>query len=896
MTTLADWKHAFEALDRCPWAGPRPLRNSEPDRRRFVGRESDTQRFTDEVLQHQLVVLTGESGVGKSSLLNARLRDALQLAGFQTFVCSDWTWPSDQAPDVDVLIRSKIEKQWDSKQEQRVGGSLCDQLDSVFGGPVVLILDQFEELIRYQPALFDDIVAWILSANHRNSTHIVLSLRIEYRHRLRPIEREARPFSMSTYVLEPLTDKDTVRKIISSAEAGTENAITPAAADLLLKHWLLAGTGSHVGWNDVSLFQLQGTLYALHAEAQETATPGMAGRNPIGEDHVTQFTKRANAETRTSYEADRTVFHFGIREAVSLKLARCRDACRHDNLPQPLDSTLVDGTNAIAHRLIPHLSSGGYKLARDEWELARLTLSREIEHLTKSGDTSDDRPTGLQIERVFRNLSSRSRSTSRTEGDAQGTPDIGDLLSVPRSEVARTSALEWSVPSTSALLKANGVDLAPWEVDRNDVSSGPLLGMPAKVVMIEELRRLVFALHWLETAELIRASSPSPGQTMLSLIHDGFATALEHWAGSDRSGPENALCLLSAARGETYYWRRLREPDRPLNEFDGSNREVTYTNLRWRDCQVSASFKELVFVNCDFRGTRFRECRFQGVVFVNCLLDGAAFDECTISGTVGHPPPLSGAPSGTESSENPLLVDTLRLPAFRIEVSADAISDLRWYRELPDTQNEDHRFLYSRTSGLAAVPWQRAYGMGLEWRRQTGGLTMYGGRLSSLMIRRSTFYDGGTLALRYIAGSALDIVEHKGGGRIDIAMSAIRGFTVSRSLDDPRDGNDGQELDIHVLDSFMTNVWFGDGLRGKVAFESCKLWHVCNVSDRKTFDVAVLDSPYYALVNVSTPDARSKQMPFDFSSDPDVRETFARDVMTMDYRSIPARLELTRPE
>lgn len=895
-TTLRHWKDAFAVLDRCPWAGPRPLTDSDEDYKRFVGREADARDFKSLVLKpdHRLVVLTGESGVGKSSFLNARLLQAFGAAGLHPFICRNWRWSSDEGSDVDGLIRSQMGSGWNARTRNRVEGSLCDQLDAHYGGSAVLIFDQFEELIRYQPNLFSRVAEWILNANHQNRIRIVLSLRLEYRHRLRPIEQDASPFSITNFVLEPLIDSATIRRIISSSEAGTESAIEPDAAELLLDQWQTVGKRSSAGWNDLNLLQLQATLYALHAEALAHPTPGVVDGYRIAVGHVKRFTQRADTEPVKSLNSTPTIFQLGLREALRLKLERCLDACRHPSLPRPLDKTLVEGTNAIAHRLIPHLSSGGFKLEREEWELAHITLWRELDRLTRSSNPGDQRPTSSEIEYVFRDLSSRSRSSRRAEMETR------DLLCVSRSRVARTLGLRWSTSKPAKRLKANGVDVAPWEVDPYDVGSGPLLGMPASVVLIEELRRLVFALHWLETAQLVRASSPAPGKTMLSLIHDGFASALEDRASFAQSGPEGALSLLSAAKGETYHWRRVEEPDRPLDEFGGSKHKVTFANLRWRDCQVSASFQGVVFVNCDFRGTRFRECRFRGVVFVNCLLDGVSFEECTILGRASDPPPIARRSAGVaERSKNPLLIDTKRLPAFRIPVSADALSELRWYRELPSATTDDggHTFLYSRTSGVAAVPWQPSYGLGLPWKRETGGLTMYGGRLSSLMMQRCTFDDGGSLALRHITGSALDIVEQAGGGRIEIAFSTIRGFTITRPVDDLSMRNDHRALDIEVLDSFMTNVWFGDGLRGKATFKFCKLWQVCNISDRKKFDVAVLDdSPQYGLVNASVPDLKSKKMPSDFASDPSARADFARDVIGMDYRSVPARLELTKPK
>jgi len=72
----------------------------------------------------------------------------------------------------------------------------------------------------------------------------------------------------------------------------------------------------------------------------------------------------------------------------------------------------------------------------------------------------------------------------------------------------------------------------------------------------------------------------------------------------------------------------------------------------------------------------------------------------------------------------------------------------------------------------------------LDWAPQHGGLTMYGGRLSSLMVRSGRFRDGGELALRHIAGSSLDITE-QGPAKIQIFGSSIRGLSISRRLGVP---------------------------------------------------------------------------------------------------------------
>src|ERR1700730_8481648 len=64
-----------------PYRGIQPFRFV--DRDDYFGREELIDEFTAKVLLHRLVILFGESGVGKSSVLNAGLIPALRKKGFQ---------------------------------------------------------------------------------------------------------------------------------------------------------------------------------------------------------------------------------------------------------------------------------------------------------------------------------------------------------------------------------------------------------------------------------------------------------------------------------------------------------------------------------------------------------------------------------------------------------------------------------------------------------------------------------------------------------------------------------------------------------------------------------------------------------------------------------------------
>lgn len=861
MTTLAQWRQTFGRIDDCPWPGPRPM--TQHDSELLIGRGDDADRFSTEVQGNRLVILTGESGVGKSSLLNAGLVRELTDNGYLPLLCSDWTWASEGLEDPEAFVAEKVRDQLPPEIDLDRPGmpGLCAQLDDEFHGSAVLILDQFEELIRYQPALFSRMIDWILRVNHHRKTRVVLSLRSEYAHKLKRLNASVRPFTMARYDLEPLTALATVMDVIESGNKKRPGSIDEEATEELLKAWR-AAVPDDAAETDLGLLHLQASLYTLH---------DLAGGATVQRHHVLRMAAEAGANQH--------LFTAGLGAAVGVKLQRCIAACGSDDLTGGVDAPLVTGTGGIIRGLVGHLSSGGYKLVSEEWDLAQKGLSRELNVLGRPPEA----------EQLFRAL------TGIAIGGTVPGDGAEDLLSSSRAAIEATARLTPLPEHTGASYLANlGVDPVPWISDPGDMSSGPMLGMAPRSVLIEELRRFVFAMVWLRESSLIRTSSPTPGQTMVSLIHDGFGPALERWAAQRRARRSEALTLLTAARGELFDWRENpaaagdpsadhagrsgRAFDPHLvgladSTLDGGAGSSTIVNVRWQSGKISASFNRVVFVNCDFRGSRFERCSFRGTVFVNCLLDGVMFDECAVLGGV--------TPAGEEIADG--------LPSFVVPVSDETIRMLDRYRE----NHTDGNDLYSVTSGVPALPWAGATSNVLGWQPQVGGMTMYGGRLNSLMVRDCTFDEDGVLAFRHIAGSSLDIVEQSGGS-VDVFGSAIRGLSITRKVGDLRAGN---PFRMNVRKSRLVDTWFGDRLNGEALFEDCVLWQLMNLSERDasaaphTFDVGLENSGYYGIVNVSEPVNSTPLSTMSLTGLLE-RESMASSIVQMDYRKVPARVEL----
>lgn len=843
---LRSWRDELARLESCPWAGPRPLRGAG-DSWQLVGRERDKADFLDDVLRNALVILEAESGVGKSSLLQSGLIPLLEAQGYQPLYYNVW---ADGGSDVDKFFADHLDEE--HGLEPLPDETFSDMVQRSLGPGAVVILDQFEELMRHASHFYDRVIDWVVNAVESFDFKIVVSLRSEYSHRLRHLEQELGPFvDIAHFTLEPIADEAHVRELLqpSADRVNLDVTIDDTALSLLLKVW----TEHRLGSQPTGLLQLHSMLYASH------------GSLPEGTTIIDETTVKSLLGDREDLSDD-AVFRPAMLKTVELKMTRCEralSALSHDE-----HGILADGTRAIARALVRHLSSGGYKLVRELWDLAQLALHRELDVLVD--ERGRVRGTDIDARELF-------------------TP-VSMLIGSADSPLLSSDWIDLVPQEYQATVLGSG---QPWEVDPYEATSGAMFAMHPALVLIEEFRRFLFAVTWLEASSLIRITSAPKRRSMVSLVHDGFGAALESWSRSVGDLPSEGISRLTATRGDRFAWDQVV-----------ADQEIV--NVRWQDCVIQAAFERVVFVNCDFRNSRFLNCRFEGVAFLNCLLDGVTIDRSHIIGGVGdydEPYPKGVPPSFTVRARTPGLV-----------------AGIARYRGLSREARQVDR-LVSHTSGLPAVPFTaehegvlRPEGLPSEeivdglptrimWKREPGGIVMYGGRLCSLMIRQCRFETGGTLALRQVSGSALDVVEcSKTMVRLSVYGSAIRGLTVTLGAADDRnaDEDDGIDIDspsvirLDAVDAVMAETWFGTGLRGEVNLDDALVWQLVNFSD--LIEVNITDSPSFGLVNVHVPQGDSDDLSEVFAEsgiiDPHGKQALL--AATMDYQSDPARGEFDR--
>jgi hypothetical protein len=824
--TLGEWVDDFEAReDRCPWPGPRPYRTA--DRGLLVGREDDIKAFRHAIEGQNLVFLAGRSGVGKSSLTNAAFVPDLRAAGHTVAVCDNW---DDLQEDAVGYIANEVVRQIREALPDFAGPSreIFDVLARLVSeGEVsfILVLDQFEELIRYSPKLAAEIEAFVLRLNKYSELRVVISFRSEFLDRVKRLEQGARGFSTTTYLLGDVDGRYAGELMSRAKLADGTPAMEEAAIELVLKEWEraraeTAGFSELDPFGKIGFLHLQALLYTLYYRAEEAAEG--ASQATVTLDTVETFLALAPTPSPAS-----DFFRRGVNQAIVTKIKGCVAAA------DGVDRFLLEGAKAAIAGAAQHLSSGGYKIAQDAIALADVSM-RDAFHALENGirasgagteqgsDGMLPRPrrthllhrllTVSSIRRVDRSDSGAVTSASEYRSldlYASSTTQIATALDEDRGSDPIEEAGE---RSWSDRLHA---DAPPWVADPKDVTNGPMMGRSPVATLIEESRRYAIGMRWLQAASLVRLTKTPGERVMVSLIHDGFGPALIEWAESERRSPVADLHALTRPTGGDFSWE---DPDSSKFTEGAAEKPLIFTNLRWRGAWVFANFRHCVFVNCDFRGTYFFRTVFESAHFVNCQLDGAIFDGCHIVGPV--------EPLTTEDNWYPTS------PWFRLEADEELLRSLLRYQESPF---DGAKRLLSREPGHPAVPeapgFQAPDGVPtLDVQLESeGGMLIYGGRLSAMVMRGTRFDRNGTISFRHVAGTGLDIVG-SAGGRYEIFGSAIRHATLTA---DPLAKPADRELSIMLrsVHSRLAQSWVGRGIKGEWEMENCMVTQAFNASD-----------------------------------------------------------------
>ena len=794
--TFANWFAEFDKLDDCPWPGPRPL--LQEDKALLIGRDDDRTRFDLLVRENTLVFLTGVSGVGKSSLVQAGLVPDLEAKNFLVASCRDWGGSSEggAAHYLGRAVYRGLPE--DVRSSFSPGHNVFYELERRYGGQAVLIFDQFEELLRHNEDIRDSVIRLIIELHSKFHFRIVLSFRSEYLHELEPIQKSSdlRSYQFASFNLGELHPRFARDIIVGSDPQFGAAPIDSDAVDELSDRWQEALRTRHVG-----LLHLQAALYHLYFGSAN----GSAGRR------ITQGDVRALVPKELPpAQVSQATFDAAIQGSIDTKLRHCVDAARGAGL----DRYLVDGTQGLLVQIVPELSSAGYKLVRGTYDLAEAALEEQIDAALRGLNLESDDDEERAREAFATMLATLLGDTLRRSSTA---PSVISRLHEGR-EVLMRHAAESGEPLwqqwTDDLLKPT-----EW-------SAGPMMGLSAAAVIIEELRRFAWALTWLRESSLIRLTQQEDNDELLSLIHDGFGPALTQWAEDSEDDDEATTTMVSLTppEGKVHAWTSRREAD-ALRGAVGSEKYFVNVNLLGNSIHGGGkqltTFEHVVFVNCNFRGAVFRRCRFVGVTMLNCRLDGTLFDDCVFVDT---------SPTDRQAIEH----RHRNAPEFVVvDDNGDAIRQLSADFESYRGETAGASMIIARPVGQAAMPALEAPADPAPWRPAQGGLAFYGSRISALTMRGNTFEGGGGVQWYHCTGSGLDIGDIRPEvDRYYFGRCSIRHAAFSTAAQDAG-------LRVEADECNVAQWWFSVGLKGAAVFRDCDIAQLWVEPNEDQFSVSV---------------------------------------------------------
>lgn len=597
-----------EQVDAFLYPGPRPL--GRGDSQLLVGRDKDVARLVYQVYNYPIVEITAPSGTGKSSILAAGVIPSLEQYGFRVVTLRSWADVRGSHADYfyHAIRQAFVDSGADQSELDEWPEGAQEGIPWVaehFEGSLVVIFDQLEELMRVDAPKANEFLVQVVRLARESSIRQILSLRAEYKAQLSVVESQLAITQWQWYRLGEIADEYVPGVIqaprsLATTDSGDDWPISDEVLKVLVDSWQAAKDAE----SSIGLLHLQATLWVLEAEIGGADVPWnteAAVQSPLYET-LLQETPTDRAQAVAS----------ALLSYVQLAMAQLE---RSTNLPH--NPWAGAETRYAVARFVDDLSSAGYKIPMSVDDL----FLRCYEGLQ---DLRADQDRVRKLRRIWEGNKVIS-SGDPVEPRARSTVDRPSVISsgdpVELFRVAEEHVSAWGRNATDPLvLRERFFSGRLWKFDA-------LAGLCELEVIFER------ALSWLENRGIVRITPDSKRVRLVTLIHDGFGAALNEWAQAVTREPDYYLRALVGENGTSVLGGqsetdRLRVPDREGHEVARA--------LQWSGCSVDfTDFRNIVFEDCDLRGTIFFQCRFQDVQFRNCYMPGALFIEPTVAGLSG---------------------------------------------------------------------------------------------------------------------------------------------------------------------------------------------------------------------------------------------------------------------
>ncbi len=229
---------------------PTPYKGLAPygrdDQHHFFGRDHEKERLLGQILSHQTTLLYAASGVGKSSLLGAALIPELEALDKENLdVAYHRSWIHNPVHTIQHTVKQTLRrrhKMTDDEMSQLDDCALPEFFDrcaAYSSDPLVLILDQFEELFRYHGRrsnflpFIDQLAA--MMTDPKLAITVIIAMREDFLAELSVFRGRVPELFNNGFRLQKLTleqARDAIVKPVEHADFGCR--YEPALLDVLL--------------------------------------------------------------------------------------------------------------------------------------------------------------------------------------------------------------------------------------------------------------------------------------------------------------------------------------------------------------------------------------------------------------------------------------------------------------------------------------------------------------------------------------------------------------------------------------------------------------------------------------------------------------------------------------